>query len=124
MPKVKIPKRVAGVKIPKKVRKKAKQAIKMAENPALQKAAAAALTAAAGARAAKSAANDSEGTRTVRFDGEALVEAIQDAALEGISRFLQGFEEGLRKAAAAAEEAADDADAPPRGNGRRPGASA
>ena len=36
MPKVKIPKRVGGVKIPKKVRKRANKALEMAESPAMR----------------------------------------------------------------------------------------
>ena len=75
MAKVKIPKRVAGVKIPKKVRKKANKAIRMADSPL---------------------------TRQIA------------AAADGIRRFLEGFEEGLRDAAAAVDEAAaPESGAPP-----------
>jgi hypothetical protein len=43
MAKVKVPKTVAGVKIPKKVRKSASKAIKMAESPAVREIAAVAI---------------------------------------------------------------------------------
>lgn len=45
MAKLKIPKRVGGVKIPKKLRRKAKKALRIVESPELRDAAAAALLA-------------------------------------------------------------------------------
>lgn len=45
--KTKIPKRVAGVKVPKKLRKKANRALELADNPVVREAAAAALAAGA-----------------------------------------------------------------------------
>lgn len=45
--KTKIPKRVAGVKVPKELRKKANRALELADNPVVREAAAAALAAGA-----------------------------------------------------------------------------
>ena len=110
MTKVKIPKRVAGVKIPKKVRKKAKKALKMAESPMVREAAVMALGAVGGAKAVKDGSNGHGPRGPVRIDGETLRHAIGEAALDGIRRFLEGFEEGLRKASAAAGDAAEAVD--------------
>ena len=53
MAKVKIPKQIGGIEIPKKVRKRAKKAVKMADNPSVRAfAAAAAATARRTAREA------------------------------------------------------------------------
>lgn len=110
MAKMKVPKKVVGVKIPKKVRKRANKALKMADSPLVREAAVAALGAAGTAKGLKEAGNGrGRGDRggPGRFDAEVLVEAIRDAALDGVRRFILGFEEGLRKAADAAGEAAD-----------------
>ena len=100
MAKVKVPKRVAGVKLPKKVRKQAKKALKAAESPAVRQFAAAALGAVAERRASRAAAgvtgNGRELSRTVRIDGDRLAETIRSAAMDGIRRFLEGFDEGMR----------------------------
>lgn len=96
---LKIPKKVAGVKLPKKVRKRAKKAIKMGASPVVREIAAAAIGAAAG----KAAANDSGGRShsgraraRIHFDGGEIGEAFRSAAVAGLQRFLEGFEEGLR----------------------------
>lgn len=101
MAKVRIPKRVGGVKIPKKIRRKARKAIRMAESPAVREFAAAALGAAAQAKAARlqaRAVRPGAGA-TIRIDGDRLAESVRLAALDGLHRFLAGFEEGLRDAA-------------------------
>jgi len=106
MARVRIPKRVGGVKIPKKVRRKAKKAIRMADSPALRGLAAAALGAAAEAKAAcaqRTARGDPAGA-TMRIDGGRLADAFRAAALDGLRRFLEGFEQGLREAAEAERE--------------------
>ena len=102
MAKVKIPKRVGGMKIPKKVRKKANKAIEMADSPAIRELAAAALGAAASTRrASKSERDEAAGERvsaatTIQIDANKFGEAFRSAALDGFRRFLEGFEEGLR----------------------------
>src|SRR5688572_24171559 len=101
MAKVKVPKKVVGVKIPKKVRKRAKKALKMAESPLVREAAVAALGGAGVSKAIREAGKNGRG----RIDADVLVDAIRDAALDGVRRFIEGFEEGLRKAAAAGEAA-------------------
>lgn len=100
MAKVKIPKRVAGVKVPKKVRKKAKKAIRAAESPVVREFAAAALGAVADARASRAVrafGNGRELGRPLRVDADQLAETIRSAALGGIRRFLEGFDEGMRE---------------------------
>jgi hypothetical protein len=117
MAKVKIPKRVAGVKVPKKVRKQAKKAIKAAESPVVREFAAAAIGAAAKAGTARAGRRvvridaGREIATDIRIDGERVVEAIRTAALDGIQRFLEGFEEGLRKATARPRDEDPDAGA-------------
>jgi hypothetical protein len=106
MPKVKIPKRVGGVKIPKKVRKKANKAIEMADSPAIRELAAAAIGAAAGTRRTsrgerdESAGEPLSAAATIRIDANRFGEAFRNAALDGFRRFLEGFEEGLRDSGA------------------------
>ena len=104
MAKVKVPKKVAGVKIPKKVRKKANRALKIADSPVAREVAAAALGAAGVGKAAKQAA----GGRTLRdLDVETVIEAAREAALDGLRAFLEGLEEGIRKAAETAGDAGE-----------------
>ena len=105
MAKVKIPKNVGGVKIPKKVRKKAKKALKLAESPVVREFAAAAVGAAAKANADRMAAKVAAGNgsalhASVRLDGVKVGDVLRTAALDGLRRFLEGFDEGLRNAAA------------------------
>ena len=133
MAKVKIPKRVAGVKIPKKVRRKVKKAARMAESPVVREIAVAAASAAAQAGAARAKARRaaaearpvrrSPGTPGVAVPTEVdrVFDTVRAAALDGLRRFLEGLEEGLRDVEAASTEAADS---PSRANGRRAGASA
>ena len=93
MTKVKIPKRVAGVKVPKKVRKQAKKALKLTASPAVRDLALSGLTLAAQSlvdrRSRNGAAQAGE-----RQDGLDLGAVIHAAVAEGARRFLEGFEEG------------------------------
>jgi hypothetical protein len=91
--KMKVPKRIAGVKVPKKIRKPVNKALAIAENPATRDLAVAALTAAAAALAKKSA----EAAPRPRQPGEAgtdangtgnLTDVIIAAALDGARRLL------------------------------------
>ena len=99
MAKVKIPKRVAGMKIPRKVRRKAKKAIRAAESPMVREFAAAAIGAVADSRVSR-AARAFGGARAIgrplRVDADQLADTIRSAALDGIRRFLEGFDEGMR----------------------------
>ena len=114
MAKVKIPKRVGGVKIPKKVRRKAKKVIAMTGSPAIHEFAAAALGAAASRGAGRPPrppmppkpprpARPERPARPprpfVEIEGGRFADDLKVAALDGLRRFLEGFEEGLRKAA-------------------------
>jgi hypothetical protein len=102
MAKVKIPKRVAGVKVPKKVRKQAKKALKLTASPAVRDLALAGLTLAAQSMVDKAqrdngAARPGAGTRT-KLDGLDLGAVIHAAVSEGARRFLEGFDEGAAAA--------------------------
>jgi len=125
MPKVRIPKRVGGVKIPKKVRKRANEAIGNVNNAAVRELASAAIGAAAGARRVRARVRfaddgpDLDGGVSVRIDADKFGEAFRAAAIDGFRRFLEGFEEGLREAAVPAAptpapEAPETAPARPR----------
>lgn len=111
MAKVKIPKKVAGVKLPKQLRKQAKKALKLTGSPAARELAMAGLAlaaqrmiAAAGARQGQRKAGadllDAAGRQGVRGTLAALNlgEVVRAAAVEGARRFLEGFEEGAKPA--------------------------
>lgn len=108
MSKVKIPKRVGGVKVPKKVRKQAKKALKLTESTAVRDLALAGLTLAAEAMLDRGRASAAAGTgaapgaRKAGLNGLDLGEVVHAAVAEGARRFLQGFEQG---AAAASTDA-------------------
>lgn len=127
MPKVKIPKRVAGVKIPKKVRKRAKQTLRMAESDGMRDLATAAL------RTARAVRRASRGTRVeidgetltaaakIRVDADRLGDAIRTAALDGLRSFLDGLEEGLRERGVTIDVEVRDAAANDRDEDEEPG---
>ena len=104
MTKVKIPKRVGGVKVPKKVRKQARKALKLTESSAVRDLALAGLTLAAEAMLERGRATTAAGPGTAKagLDALDLGEIVHAAVAEGARRFLQGFEEGV---AAASPEA-------------------
>lgn len=106
MAKVKIPKRIAGVKVPKKVRKQAKKALKLTASPAVRDLALAGLTLAAEGIAANAARPRARPGAGAKLDGLDLGAVVHAAVSEGARRFLEGFEEG---AAAAAPKAAPKA---------------
>ena len=110
MAKVKIPKRVAGVKVPKKVRKQAKKALKLTASPAVRDLALSGLTLAAQSLVDRQARNGAAGTGD-RKDGLDIGAVIHAAVAEGARRFLEGFEEG---AAAQAKPARKRKPAPPK----------
>ncbi len=115
--KLKVPKEVAGIKVPKKLRKTANKAIAMAENPAIRGLALAGLAAAAtaiaenaearrtagdGARqAGKAAAKTAETVQDAAADAAAganqLGDLIRAAALEGARRLLDNKLNGAAK---------------------------
>jgi hypothetical protein len=110
--KLKIPKEVGGVKVPKKLRKKAKQAVKLAESPMARKLAVAGLTAAAAAladskearrRAARVRDEVDEAAGELRHEASRLGDVIRAAAIEGARRLLQEME-AVRSAAEASED--------------------
>jgi hypothetical protein len=111
---VKIPKKIAGVKLPKQARKTANKAIKMGAGPMVREIAVAAIGAAGGrARGERkeplSDENRFSGRAQIHIDGAKVGEAFRAAAIDGLRRFLEGFEEGLRNIS---ESAAPDVDQP------------
>jgi len=124
---LKIPKKIAGVKIPKKARKTANKAIKMGAGPVVRELAAAAIGA-AGTKAAGerkepySGPHHVSGGARIHIEGGKIGEAFRAAAIDGLRRFLEGFEEGLRNISDPVEP---DGGAPkPRNaSGPRPGAA-
>ena len=120
MAKVKIPKQVAGVKIPKKVRRKVKKAARMAESPVVREiavaaAAAAAQAGAARAKARKAAAEAAQAVErspgepgvALPTDVDRVFDTVRAAALDGLRRFLEGLEEGLRDIESASARTSD-----------------
>jgi DNA end-binding protein Ku len=106
MTKVKIPKRVAGVKVPRKVRKQAKKALKLTESRAVRDLALAGLTLAAEAMLERGRAGAGAGRAGPgALDALDLGEVVHAAVAEGARRFLQGFEEGAAAASADAPAA-------------------
>src|SRR5215217_851122 len=115
--KLKVPKRIAGVKVPKKLRKPVNKALAIAENPATRDLAVAALTAAAAALARKGA----DAAQRAQRPGEPgtdpdragkLGDVIIAAALDGARRLLD-------PAAGADTPAADNDDRPKRARAGR-----
>lgn len=95
--KLKVPKRIAGVKVPKKVRKTANKALKLADNPLAMDLAAAALAAAAASMksrggTAKAASAGEDQLDAVREQAGNLRDLIVAAALEGARRLMDGVE--------------------------------
>jgi hypothetical protein len=93
---IKVPKKIGGVKVPKKVRKTANTALKFADHPIAMELAAAALTAAAASlRARKSggakaaAATAEEGFDQLRDQAGKLKDLVIAAALDGARRLME-----------------------------------
>jgi hypothetical protein len=102
--KTKVPKRVGGVKVPKKVRKQAKKALKLVDASVVRDFAVAGLTAAAEAIVQRTssqlrAAGDSQ--RKATLEALDLGDMLRAAAIEGARRFVDGFEETRRAPSAA-----------------------
>ena len=110
MAKVKVPKRVGGVKVPKKLRKQAKKAIDLVDSRAARELALAGLAIAAENVIDRGRAKSGNGKRLQDvikdgLDGLELGEVLRAAAIEGARRFLEGFEEGRRAARTPAKPA-------------------
>jgi urease accessory protein UreF len=105
--KVKIPKRIAGVKVSKAVRQAGKRALKMAEQPAVSETVAAALLAAAAALRDPPATRRAAGAAA-----ESAGEAGQEAIRLGDSLRKMAIDMARRTL-----DAWESADAKPRGNG-------
>lgn len=115
--KTKVPKRVGGVKVPKKVRKQAKKALKLVDGAVVRDFAIAGLTAAAEAivkRGASQMRTAGDRQRKATLDTLDLGDMIRAAAIEGARRFVAGFEDTRRAPSAAkAPRAAETAAAKP-----------
>jgi hypothetical protein len=107
--KVKVPKRIAGVKVSKAVRQAGKKALKLAEQPAVSETVAAALLAAAAAlrdppatkRAAGAAADSAgeAGQEAIRIG-----DSLRKMAIDMARRTLDAWESADRKPASAPHE--------------------
>jgi hypothetical protein len=123
---VKIPKKIAGVKLPKQARKTANKALKMSASPMVREIAVAAIGA-AGSRAAgerkepRSEEHRFSGRAHIHIDAGKVGEAFRAAALDGLRRFLEGFEEGLRNISETAAPGGGQAK-PKAASAARPGA--
>jgi len=94
---LKVPKRIAGVKVPKEIRKPVNKALKMADNPQARDLAVAGLTAAAAALTARPVGGEAHRPRRPGepgTDGRAgtLADVVIAAALDGARRLLDGIE--------------------------------
>lgn len=113
-----IPKRIGALKLPKKVRKQAKKALKQAANPLVRDFASAAMAAASRVRREAGDGRERkdeimcENVR-IQIDGNKLGEAIRKAAADGLRTFLEGLEEGLREARRTMDDPQPDPQAKP-----------
>lgn len=104
MARTKVPKRVGGMKLPKKVRKQAKKALKLVDGPVVRDFAIAGLTAAAEALVERTSAElraVGDRQRKATLDALDLGDMLRAAAIEGARRFVEGFEQARREPAAA-----------------------
>jgi hypothetical protein len=120
MAKAKVPKRVAGVKVPRKVRAQAKKALKLTGSRAVRDLALTGLTLAAEAMVESARRGKKAGKSSL--DSLDLGEIMRAAAAEGARRFLASFEDAKPRPAAAAARPRRARRAKPRG--RAPGAAA
>jgi hypothetical protein len=118
---IKIPKRIGGIKIDKKLRRKAKKLLKLADSPAVRIFASAGVSPGRGradnddARDETDTAPNGNGPRvtfihggtTTRVNASKFADAVRAAAVDGLTRFLSGLEEGLREASATVEATVD-----------------
>jgi len=100
---IKIPKHLGAIKVPKKVRKRVRKAVEAAASPFVRDFATAAMAAAGRTRGGDNNEGDGKmrvvcGETRVDIEGSKVAEAFRAAAVDGFRRFLEGFEEGLRKA--------------------------
>lgn len=128
MAKTKVPKRVGGVKVPKKVRKQAKKALKLVDAPLVRDFAITGLTAAAEALVERTSAElRAVGNRQRKATLEALDlgDMLRAAAIEGARRFVEGFEQvrSEAKAAPAKPRAAKPAPRKPAARAAKPAAA-
>jgi hypothetical protein len=110
--KLKVPKRIGGVKVPKKVRKPVNKALAIAENPATRDLAIAALTAAAAALSGQRPRRPGDPGTDLDRAGK-ITDTLVAAALDGASRLLDNFAPPAQPASAEPEPAAG-AEASPR----------
>jgi hypothetical protein len=106
---LRVPKRIAGVKVPKEIRKPVNRALKMADDPKARDLAVAGLTAAAAALTARPDGGEAHRPRRPGepgTDGRAgtLADVLIAAALDGARRFLDGIETPAAQPSGAAEK--------------------
>jgi hypothetical protein len=104
---LKVPKRIAGVKVPKEIRKPVNKALKLADDPQARGLAVAALTAAAAALTARPGEGEAQralrpGEPGIGDRADKLADAVIAAALEGARRLLGGLDASAAPAPRAA----------------------
>lgn|GEM_PF-1935822 len=106
---LKVPKRIAGVKVPKEIRKPVNKALRLADDPQARGLAIAALTAAATALTAKPGEGEAQralrpGDPGIGDQAGKLADAVIAVALDGARRLLDGLEASAAQNAAPAEK--------------------
>ena len=116
----KIPKQVAGIKVPKKLRKAGNRAVKLAQDPVVSEVVAAALLSAAAALREgsatdrKSGAGGDGGAEDVRRQASALGDSLKGLAIDFARRALEGLGDSERAKAEARSGAKTPGSAPER----------
>jgi hypothetical protein len=101
--KAKIPKQVAGIKVPKKLRKAGNRAVKLAQDPIVGEVVAAALLSAAAALREGTSSKDAgaagkTGGEDVRQQAGRLGDSLKVLAIDLARRTLEGLDDGRRAA--------------------------
>ena len=115
-----IPKQVAGIKVPKKLRKAGNRAVKLAQDPIVSEVVAAALLSAAAALREgssadrKGAAAADGGAEEVRRQAGALGDSLKGLALDFARRALEGLADSERAKAEPTPKAKSPGSAPER----------
>ena len=125
--KIKVPKEISGVKVPKKLRKLGNKAVKAAKNPVVSEVVAGAMLAAAAAlregKDPKAAASQVKragraGADDVKKQAGRLSDSLRALAIDLARRTLDGLEE---RRAAPASEPSEGGGSVPEGSGRKAG---
>jgi len=90
----KLPKKVGGVKVPKQLRKTAKTAIEIAQNPLAREIVSAAVVAGAAALAKSKTAKAAPGTEKTTEQATDKMVDLGSLIAQGVAAFVSGFDKG------------------------------